>query len=174
MDDFQWQVLNTAAKRGYYGASREDLFSNIRGVRYKELEEAVRVLERDGFVEVEWTGPNKFVVNITEKGSEMVKSKYKERLAEYEKRIEEQKAAAAPEEPEALFQCGNCNALVSEDATECPKCGAMLVDSEKETEDQEAVADAQEPDTLFQCGNCDALVSKDAKECPKCGAKLED
>ncbi len=126
MDDFQWQVLNTAAKRGYYGASREDLFSNIRGVRYKELEEAIRALEGGGLVQVEWIGPNKFVVNITEKGTEMVKSEYKERLAEYEKKIEEQKAATAPEEPEALFQCGSCNALVSQDAKECPECGAKF------------------------------------------------
>ena len=98
----------------------------MRGVRYKELEEAVRTLEQDGFVEVEWTGPNKFVVNITEKGTEMVKSEYRERLAEYEKRIEEQKAAAASEEPEGLFQCGNCNALVRHDAKECPECGAKF------------------------------------------------
>lgn len=126
MDDFQWQVLNTAAKRGYYGASREDLFSDMRGVRYKQLEEAVKALEQDGCVEVEWTGPNKFVVNITEKGTEMVKSEYKERLAEYEKKIEEQKAATADKEPEALFQCGNCNALVSQDSKECPECGAKF------------------------------------------------
>ena len=126
MDDFQWKVLNTAAKRGYYGASREDLFSDIRGVRYKELEEAIRALEGDALVEVEWIGPNKFVVNITEKGTETVKSEYKVRLAEYEKKIEEQKAAAAPEESEALFQCGNCNALVSQDAKECPECGAKF------------------------------------------------
>lgn len=126
MDDFQWQVLNTAAKRGYYGASREDLFSDIRGVRYKELEEAVRALEGGGLVQVEWIGPNRFVVNITEKGTETVKSEYKVRLAEYEKRIEEQKASAASEEPEALFQCGSCNALVSQDAKECPECGAKF------------------------------------------------
>lgn len=128
MDDFQWRVLNTAAKRGYFGASREDFFAHIRGVRYKELEEAVKTLEQKGFVEIEWTGPNKFVVNITEKGSETVKSEYKERLKEYEKKIEDQKAAVPTKEPEALFQCGNCDALVSRDASECPKCGAKFAE----------------------------------------------
>lgn len=129
MDDFQWRVLNTAAKRGYFGASREDLFADIRGVRYRELEEAVKSLESEGFVTVEWTGPNKFVVNITEEGNEMVKSEYKKRLEEYEKKVEEQKAAAAAaKEVEALFQCGNCNALVNQDTKECPKCGAKFAE----------------------------------------------
>jgi DNA-binding PadR family transcriptional regulator len=127
VDDFQWRVLNTAAKRGYFGASREDLFSDIRGVRYKELEEAVRTLESEGLVKVEWTGPNKFVVNITEKGNEMVRVEYEERLAAYEKKIDEQKAEA-PEESASLFQCGNCNALVSSDAKQCPECGAKFED----------------------------------------------
>lgn len=129
MDDFTWQVLNTAAKRGYFGASREDFFTEMRGVRYKELETAVKGLEADGLVTVEWTGPNKFVVNITEKGNEMVTSEYEKRLADYEKKIADQKAATAePEEPEALFQCGNCDTLVSADATKCPKCGAKFED----------------------------------------------
>ncbi|MFQ6106471.1 MAG: hypothetical protein ACE5QF_02620 [Thermoplasmata archaeon] len=126
MDDFAWRVLNTAAKRGYFGASREDFFAEIRGVRYKELEETVKSLEQDGLVEVEWTGPNKFVVNITEKGNDMVKSEYKKRLAEYERKIEEQRAAAG--DSEALFQCGNCNTLVSQDAKVCPKCGSKFAE----------------------------------------------
>ena len=125
MDDFHWRVLNTAAKRGYFGASREDFFAEIRGVRYKELEQAVKILEKNGYVEIEWTGPNKFVVNITEKGNDMVRSEYESRLAEYEKKIEEQKAAASPAD-ETLFQCGNCNTLVPQDATECPNCGAKF------------------------------------------------
>jgi hypothetical protein len=129
VDDFQWQVLNTAAKRGYFGASREDLFSEIRGVRYKELEEAVKTLEDDGYVKVEWTGPNKFVVNITESGTEIVKIEYEKRLAAYEEKIEDQKAAASGSEDDgALFQCGNCNALVSSDSKECPDCGAKFED----------------------------------------------
>ena len=128
MDDFTWRVLNTAAKRGYYGASREDFFTEIRGVKYKELENAVKSLESDGLVSVEWTGPNKFVVNITEKGNETVTSEYEKRLAAYEQKIADQKASMEPEEPAALFQCGNCDTLVNADATECPKCGAKFED----------------------------------------------
>lgn len=149
MDDFQWRVLNTAAKRGYFGASREDFFSEIRGVRYKELEDAVLFLQKQGFVEVEWTGPNKFVVNITEQGNEMVKGEYKKRLEDYERKIAEQKAAAAPPEEvaaeKALFQCGNCTALISEDATECPHCGARL--GEYETK---AAPEVVEPEPIVE------------------------
>jgi hypothetical protein len=39
-------------------------------------------------------GPNKFLILITEKGSQLVKEEYEKRLDIYRKRIEEQTATA--------------------------------------------------------------------------------
>jgi len=93
MEDLDWRVLSLTAKRGLIGATREDFFREIRGARYEDLEEAVRRLEADGFVAIEWTGPNKFILTVTEKGSRLAAAEYEKRLKAYEERIEAQRKA---------------------------------------------------------------------------------
>jgi DNA-binding PadR family transcriptional regulator len=92
MDEFSWKVLSVVARRGYLGASREDFFSEIRGVQYRALEDELRALEEEGNIEIEWTGPNKFIVTITSQGSQMISEEYKKRLESYEKKVEDQEA----------------------------------------------------------------------------------
>lgn len=93
MDDFSWKVLSVVARRGYLGATREDFFSEIRGVQYKALEEELRALESEGHIEVEWTGPNKFIVTTTPQGSQIAADEYKERMKKYEEKVKEQEAS---------------------------------------------------------------------------------
>ena len=91
MDEFPWKVLSLTAKRGLIGATREDFFQEIRGARYEDLEDAVHLLEADGYVQLEWTGPNKFILTITEKGSQLATVEYEKRLAAYKDRVEAQR-----------------------------------------------------------------------------------
>ncbi|UCD92632.1 MAG: hypothetical protein JSV43_01535 [Methanobacteriota archaeon] len=93
MDEFSWQVLSVVARRGYLGASREDFFSEIRGVQYKALEQELRALEGEGHINIEWTGPNKFIVTITEQGNQIVGEEYKKRMEKYEEKVREQEAS---------------------------------------------------------------------------------
>src|SRR3972149_9490475 len=58
LDDLDWKILSLTAKRGLIGATREDFFREIRGLRYEDLEDAVRRLETEGYLQVEWTAPN--------------------------------------------------------------------------------------------------------------------
>jgi DNA-binding PadR family transcriptional regulator len=94
MDDLTWRALVVTAKRGFIGASREDFFSEIRGVVYADLEKCILDLEKRGYVAVEWTGPSKFIVSVTDEGNAFVKEEYKRRLEEYKRRIGEQEAGA--------------------------------------------------------------------------------
>lgn len=91
LDELNWKIVNLAAKRGHIGATREDFFIEIRGLVYEDLEEAVLWLEREGYLTMEWMGPNKFLVMVTEKGSQVVRQEYEKRLDAYRKRIEEQR-----------------------------------------------------------------------------------
>lgn len=91
MDELSWKVLSLTAKRGVIGATREDLFREIRGVRYEDLEAAIRSLEAEGYLLVEWSGPNKFILTITEKGSSLAASEYDKQLQEYRERVDEQR-----------------------------------------------------------------------------------
>jgi DNA-binding PadR family transcriptional regulator len=91
MEDLAWRVLRAVAKRGYVGASREDLFQEIRGVAYEDLEGALRTLEEEGYVTMEWTGPNTFVAAVTEKGSVYARDEYERRIEGYRKQVEEEK-----------------------------------------------------------------------------------
>jgi len=94
MDELSWKIVNLVAKRGHIGATREDFFTEVRGLVYEKLEETLLALEREGFIKIEWMGPNKFLVMITEKGSELVKDMYEKKLDSYRKRIEEQQGTA--------------------------------------------------------------------------------
>ncbi len=93
MDEIDWKVLSLTAKRGLIGATREDFFREIRGAKYEDLEDAVRRLETDGYVQIEWTGPNKFILTVTEKGSQLAAAEYEKRLKLYQERIEAQRKA---------------------------------------------------------------------------------
>ena len=93
MDELEWKLLSLTAKRGVIGATREDCFRGIRGLRYEDLEDAMRRLEAEGFIQVEWTGPNKFILTVTEKGSKLAAAEYEKRLKSYEDRIEAQRRA---------------------------------------------------------------------------------
>jgi len=94
MDELSWKIVNLVAKRGHIGATREDFFVEIKGLVYEDLEEEILRLEREDLITVEWIGPNKFLVMISEKGSKLVKDMYEKRLDIYRKRIEEQKGVA--------------------------------------------------------------------------------
>ena len=95
MEDLAWKILSLTAKRGLIGATREDFFRNVRGLRYEDLEDAVRDLEAESLVQVEWTGPNKFILTVTEKGSQLAASEYEKRLKSYEQRIDAQRRAVS-------------------------------------------------------------------------------
>ena len=93
MKELEWKVLSLTAKRGLIGATREDFFREIRMVRYEDLEDAIRLLETEGYVAVEWTGPNKFILTVTEKGSKLAATEYEKRLKAYQDRIDSQRKA---------------------------------------------------------------------------------
>jgi hypothetical protein len=93
MDDLDWKVLSLTAKRGLIGATREDFFREIRGLRYEDLEDAVRRLETEGQIQVEWTGPNRFTLTVSEVGSKLAAQEYEKRLKAYKERIEAQRKA---------------------------------------------------------------------------------
>lgn len=94
MDELEWKILSLTARRGVIGATREDLFREIRGSRYEDLEAAVRRLEVEGYLQVEWSGPNRFILTVTQKGSEAAATEYEAQLRTYRERIESQRKAA--------------------------------------------------------------------------------
>ncbi len=93
MDELAWKVLSLTAKRGLIGATREDFFRDIHGLRFEDMEEAVRSLEAEGLVDIEWTGPDRFILTVTEKGSQLAAAEYEKRLVSYKQRIETQRKA---------------------------------------------------------------------------------
>ncbi len=93
VDDLDWKVLSLTAKRGLIGATREDLFREIRGMRYEDLEAAVGRLEAEGHLQVEWTGPNRFILTVSESGSKLAANEYEKRLKAYQDRIDAQRKA---------------------------------------------------------------------------------
>ncbi len=97
MDELSWKIVYLVAKRGHIGATREDFFTEIRGLIYEDLEESILRLEREEYIKIEWLGPNKFLCMIKERGSQLVKDEYEKRLDAYRKRIEEQKDVAGIE-----------------------------------------------------------------------------
>jgi len=93
MDELAWKILSLTAKRGLIGATREDFFREIRAVRYEDLEAAVQWLEAEQCIQIEWTGPNKFIVTVTEKGSKLAAEVYEKQLRAYQDRIDAQRKA---------------------------------------------------------------------------------
>lgn len=93
MEDLDWKLLSLTAKRGLVGATREDFFREVRGMKYEDLEESIHRLEAEGYVAIEWTGPNKFIITVTEEGSRLAAAEYEKRLKAYQDRIESQRRA---------------------------------------------------------------------------------
>lgn len=107
MDDVVWKVLSTVAKRGYIGATREDLFKEARGINFDELQQIIVDLEREGHITLEWMGVNKFVATITPGGSALVRMEYVKRIEDFRKRAEAEQTAADSGEPGADSAKGN-------------------------------------------------------------------
>ena len=78
MDDFAQKALALVVKRDWVGATREDFFQEFRGVSYKEVETAALTLNKDGFVNLEWTGPTSFILTATNQGKEALEAIAKE------------------------------------------------------------------------------------------------
>ena len=48
------------------GLNRDDLMRLFGGISYQDLENAVTTLESLGYLSVEWTGPNRFIILPTD------------------------------------------------------------------------------------------------------------
>ncbi len=72
IEELEESILRSAAKRGNIGANRDDLFKELKGIAYNELEELAQELERKGYVTIDWLGTYDFVVTITPKGLEQL------------------------------------------------------------------------------------------------------
>lgn len=73
-DDLEETILRILHKWGYRGVTRETFYNSIHGLNYEELKVALVSLEEGGFVEIEWTGLDSFLAEITESGVERLKS----------------------------------------------------------------------------------------------------
>ena len=94
MEEVSWKLLVLTAGRGHIGAMREDFFREIRGISYPELETALRELEAEGLVRLEWTGMDKFLCMVTEKGAQLARVEYEKRLTAYKDRMEGQRKSS--------------------------------------------------------------------------------
>jgi hypothetical protein len=69
INNIEETMLRIAAKRGNIGASRDDLFKELKaGIAYEELERLIQELEQKGYVTIDWLGTYDFVVTITPQG----------------------------------------------------------------------------------------------------------
>ena len=107
MDEVVWKILSTVAKRGYMGASREDLFKEARGINYDELRQIIEDLEREGHLTLEWLGMNKFIATITPGGSALVRSEYVKRIEDFRKRADTEESTRSDEGPSGDTAKGN-------------------------------------------------------------------
>lgn len=94
MDEVVWKVLSTVAKRGFLGATREDLFREARGIGYDELEQILLDLEAEGHLTIEWIGMNKFIATITPDGAAIARAEFLRQIDAIRRRAAEQMAAA--------------------------------------------------------------------------------
>jgi hypothetical protein len=72
IENVEEEMLRIAAKRGNIGASRDDLYKELKGIAYQELEEMVQELEQRGWVTIDWLGTYDFMVTITPQGLEQL------------------------------------------------------------------------------------------------------
>ena len=68
IENVEEEMLRIAAKRGNIGASRDDLYKELKGIAYQELEEIVQELAQRGWITIDWLGTYDFVVTITPQG----------------------------------------------------------------------------------------------------------
>ena len=94
MDEVVWKILSTVARRGFLGATREDLFREARGIGYEELEQILLDLEREGHLTIEWLGLNKFIATITPGGAAIARAEYLRRIDEVRRGAAQQALAA--------------------------------------------------------------------------------
>ena len=73
MENLEESMLELVAKRGNTGASRDDLFKGIKGVAYNELENQIDLLEKKGYISIQWLGSYDFVATITDLGKEQIR-----------------------------------------------------------------------------------------------------
>jgi len=67
--DLENRIVEALALRGFLGLTKNDLFVRFKGISYDELRASVERLEREGFVVVNWMGPEDFSLMITPKGA---------------------------------------------------------------------------------------------------------
>ncbi|UCG70423.1 MAG: hypothetical protein JSV09_05255 [Thermoplasmata archaeon] len=73
INNIEETMLRIAAKRGNIGASRDDLFKELKaGIAYEELERHIQELEQKGYITIDWLGTYDFVVTITPQGLELL------------------------------------------------------------------------------------------------------
>jgi uncharacterized repeat protein (TIGR01451 family) len=82
-------------------------------------------------------------------------------------------------EGQGLYLCPSCSALVSQDASVCPKCGSAVEGEEAGPAAAEPL-DALPPEatsgegSLFICTNCGAFLRPQDTKCPSCGVEFEE
>jgi len=94
MDEVVWKILSTVAKRGFLGATREDLFREARGIGYAEVEQILLDLEGEGHLTIEWLGFNKFIATITPGGAAIARAEFLRRIDEIRQRAAQQTVAS--------------------------------------------------------------------------------
>ena len=94
MDEVVWKVLSTVARRGFLGASREDLFREARGISAADLEQILAALEREEHLTIEWIGLGKFIATITPGGAAIARAEFLRRVDEIRQRAAEQEMAS--------------------------------------------------------------------------------
>ncbi|MCK4265795.1 MAG: hypothetical protein KAX31_00835 [Thermoplasmata archaeon] len=73
-DDLEETILRILHKWGYRGVTRETFYNSIHGLNYEDLKVVLVSLEEGDFIEIEWTGLDSFLAEITESGVEHLKS----------------------------------------------------------------------------------------------------
>ncbi len=72
IENLEETMLRIAAKRGNIGASRDELFKDLKGIAYNELEELIKEMEQKGYITIDWLGTYDFMVTITPQGLEQL------------------------------------------------------------------------------------------------------
>jgi hypothetical protein len=71
-DNITEAMLRIAAKRGLIGASRDELYKELGGIPYNELEKHIQELEQKGYITIDWLGWSDFVITVTREGKELL------------------------------------------------------------------------------------------------------
>ncbi len=72
IENLEETMLKIAAKRGNIGASRDELFKDLKGIAYNELERLIKEMEQKGYITIDWLGTYDFMVTITPQGLEQL------------------------------------------------------------------------------------------------------